>query len=265
MSGVCPASDRTPCRNPPAVHRAFHWLAPAPVARCASWQWRFSAFPPRLRAKGRALRGSSNRFRQLGLANPHLDSGGNAVAEIPGATMQASTPVILISAHLDTVFPAGTATDPVEQGHTHPRAGSLRQRGGPFRLLGWRGDAARGAHSGGADPVCRERRGEEGEGDLRGHALSLPGRRVRFTHRCCDGARRRRHFRGRHRALPAGAFASRSLDRAATRGPDAGAVNPHPAAGPRAARARTWTCRMATADHANVGQISGGTSVNSNS
>jgi len=44
-------------------------------------------------------------FRQSGLSRPEIDSAGNALACIPGA---GAAPPIVVSAHLDTVFPAGT-------------------------------------------------------------------------------------------------------------------------------------------------------------
>lgn len=45
------------------------------------------------------------RFRELGLAGIHQDEEGNVIAQRPG---RADLPSIIISAHLDTVFPEGT-------------------------------------------------------------------------------------------------------------------------------------------------------------
>jgi acetylornithine deacetylase/succinyl-diaminopimelate desuccinylase-like protein len=44
-------------------------------------------------------------FKQLGLENAHLDAAGNCVALRDGSW---SEPLLVVSAHLDTVFPAGT-------------------------------------------------------------------------------------------------------------------------------------------------------------
>ncbi|MGQ0539646.1 MAG: M20/M25/M40 family metallo-hydrolase [Gemmatimonadaceae bacterium] len=46
------------------------------------------------------------RFESLGLRNVRIDTEGNVIGERPGAG--ASGPVVLLSAHLDTVFPEGT-------------------------------------------------------------------------------------------------------------------------------------------------------------
>ena len=45
------------------------------------------------------------RFEELGLQNVRVDSVGNVIAERPGS---GSGPVIIFSAHLDTVFPEAT-------------------------------------------------------------------------------------------------------------------------------------------------------------
>ncbi|HUF66387.1 MAG TPA: M20/M25/M40 family metallo-hydrolase [Gemmatimonadaceae bacterium] len=47
----------------------------------------------------------ARRLRALGLQNVRIDREGNVLAERPGA---ATTPLIVLSAHLDTVFPEGT-------------------------------------------------------------------------------------------------------------------------------------------------------------
>jgi acetylornithine deacetylase/succinyl-diaminopimelate desuccinylase-like protein len=55
-------------------------------------------------------------FRSLGLGNVHLDEEGNALAELaPEDNSTSFSPVVLLSAHLDTVFPAGTRCEPIEQ------------------------------------------------------------------------------------------------------------------------------------------------------
>ena len=46
------------------------------------------------------------RMRALGLVNTRIDSEGNAIGELPGSDPRASS--VLISGHLDTVFPEGT-------------------------------------------------------------------------------------------------------------------------------------------------------------
>lgn len=55
-----------------------------------------------------AVRGDylESRFRELGLYNVHRDEVGNVIGSYPGTDHE--RPVIVVSAHLDTVFPPGT-------------------------------------------------------------------------------------------------------------------------------------------------------------
>ncbi len=53
------------------------------------------------------------RFEALGLKNVRIDSIGNVIAERPGT---GSGPVVIFSAHLDTVFPEGTDVSVTRQG-----------------------------------------------------------------------------------------------------------------------------------------------------
>jgi tripeptide aminopeptidase len=50
-------------------------------------------------------RAFAERLRALGLADVRIDGAGNAIGERPG---DAARPLVVLSAHLDTVFPAGT-------------------------------------------------------------------------------------------------------------------------------------------------------------
>jgi tripeptide aminopeptidase len=151
----------------PAVHRAFHWLHLHQL-QVRRWQLEILGIPaPPFGEQARAA-WFLECFRQLGLANPHLDSAGNVLAELPGASAGASTPVILLSAHLDTVFPAGTATDPVEQDTRIIAPGACDNAAGLSGLLGVAA-ALRHAELIPAVPILFAANvGEEGEGDLRG-------------------------------------------------------------------------------------------------
>lgn len=59
--------------------------------------------PFKEQARGRAL---ADRFRALGLANVRIDAEGNVLGERPGAAPDG--PLVVLSGHLDTVFPEGT-------------------------------------------------------------------------------------------------------------------------------------------------------------
>src|SRR5579864_3191400 len=106
----------------PPVHRAFHWLHLHQL-QLRRWQLEILAIPaPPFGEQARAA-WFIERFHQLGLSNPHLDAAGNALAEFPAAEPDPSStstrtsnpeirtsPVILLSAHLDTIFPAEVST-----------------------------------------------------------------------------------------------------------------------------------------------------------
>ncbi|MBS1821101.1 MAG: M20/M25/M40 family metallo-hydrolase [Acidobacteria bacterium] len=96
-----------------AVHRAFYWLHlhQPQIRRWLLETVRIPAPPFGERKRAEAF---LERFRSLGLTNVHLDEEGNVLGELATEGGGDDAPVILLSAHLDTVFPAGTACDPVE-------------------------------------------------------------------------------------------------------------------------------------------------------
>jgi tripeptide aminopeptidase len=173
----------------PAVHRAFHWLHLHQL-QLRRWQLEMLRIPsPPFGEQARAA-WFLERFQQLGLASPHLDEAGNALAELPCASTEAgapgsgasssatglsesdpearTSPVILLSAHLDTVFPPGTPTEPSEVDSRIFGPGACDNAAGLTALLGL-GAALR--HAGLAPPIpilFAANVGEEGEGDLRG-------------------------------------------------------------------------------------------------
>src|ERR1035437_4892234 len=68
----------------PAVHRAFHWFH-LQQPRLRQWHLEILRIPaPPFGERARA-EWFLERFHQLGLANPHLDEAGNALAELPAA------------------------------------------------------------------------------------------------------------------------------------------------------------------------------------
>ena len=174
----------------PALHRAFHWLhLHQPQLR--RWQLEILRIPaPPFGEQARAA-WFLERFQQLGLANPHLDAAGNALAELPSAILELGAPgqtspglgmsdmempdlgmprppVILISAHLDTVFPSTTSIEPTELDTRIVAPGACDNAAGLSALLGIAA-ALRHANLAPAVPILFAANvGEEGEGDLRG-------------------------------------------------------------------------------------------------
>jgi acetylornithine deacetylase/succinyl-diaminopimelate desuccinylase-like protein len=156
----------------PAVHRAFHWLHLHQL-QLRKWHLELLRIPaPPFGEQARAA-WFLERFQQLGLANSHLDAAGNALAELPAlpaakADPARPGPVILLSAHLDTVFPPGTRTEPTESDTRILGPGACDNGAGLSALLGLAA-ALRHAELAPAVPILFAANvGEEGEGDLRG-------------------------------------------------------------------------------------------------
>ncbi len=153
-----------------AVHRAFHWLhLHQPQLR--QWQLELVRIPAPPFGESARAAWFLDRFHQLGLTNPHLDDAGNVLAELsPEPSTLNPLPCILLSAHLDTVFPAGTPIEPLEEKDC-PRIyapGICDNAAGLTALLAIAA-ALRYAKITPPLPILFSANvGEEGEGDLRG-------------------------------------------------------------------------------------------------
>jgi acetylornithine deacetylase/succinyl-diaminopimelate desuccinylase-like protein len=196
-------------------------------------------------------------FREVGLKNVRIDAEGNVIGERPGGSAR---PNVVVSAHLDTVFPRGTNV-------------KVRRDGYVLRGPGI-GDDCRGL----ADVVAVARAlnkagvttagmitfvgtvGEEGLGDLRGvkrlfsdtlkdkidRFVSIDGDGLGITHIAIGSARFRVTFKG-----PGGhSFGS------------FGTVNPVHALGRAVARIGDFQVASSPRTTFNVGRIGGGTSIN---
>lgn len=164
------ASDRR-------VHRAFAWLH-LHEEQLRRWQMEFLAIaaPP----FGEAERAAwfCERFRMLGLAGAHVDAEGNALAELRarGAPdnhagdneLGADGPVVLLSAHLDTVFPAGTDCRPREQERKILGPGACDNGAGLTGLLALAAALRHAEMPPDCTVLFAANVGEEGEGNLRG-------------------------------------------------------------------------------------------------
>jgi acetylornithine deacetylase/succinyl-diaminopimelate desuccinylase-like protein len=241
-----------------AVHRAFGWLhLHEPTMR--RWQMEFLAIPAPPFAEAERAAWFCDRFRDLGLDDVRLDGEGNALAVLCGA---ADGPVVLLSAHLDTVFPAGTECVPREDEARILCPGACDNGAGLAALLG----IAAALKDAEADVPCTvlfaANVGEEGEGDLRGMRAIFAG-----------------EFAGRIRAAIAleGSGEATVVDRAlgsrrlrvTVSGPGghswADAGRPNPIMALAAALVAVGKLRLPARPRTtlNVGTIRGGTSVNS--
>ncbi|HEX3572187.1 MAG TPA: M20/M25/M40 family metallo-hydrolase [Acidobacteriaceae bacterium] len=245
-----------------AVHRAFRWFH-LHQQQLRRWHIELLRIPAPPFAESARAAWFLDRFRDLGLTNPHLDAAGNTLAELRAPSAAPDAPVILLSAHLDTVFPPETTIDIRESGPRILAPGACDNAAGLTGLLAL---AAALCDAGLSPPITilfAANVGEEGEGNLRGmrHLFTEITYATRIAAAIAlEGAG--------NSALVSRALASRRF-RVTVTGPgghswtDAGALNPilllarallaleplHRPAEPRTTL--------------NIGQISGGTSVNS--
>ena len=152
-----------------AIHRAFGWLhLHEPQIR--QWQLDFLAIPAPPFGEADRAAWFVDRFRELGLADVHLDEAGNALGVLPGGLAQSAEAGkhVLLSAHLDTVFPPGTASRPTEDGPRILCPGACDNGAGLAALLAILA-ALRHARIVPSMPILfAANTGEEGEGNLRG-------------------------------------------------------------------------------------------------
>ena len=153
------ASDRR-------VHRAFHWLHLHEL-QLRQWQMRMIAIPAPSFDEGARAGWFLERFRELGLVDVRLDEMGNALGVLPAGST-GSGRCVLLSAHLDTVFPSTTDCNPREEGPRILAPGACDNAAGLTALLGLAA-CLKYAELAPACPILFAANvGEEGPGDLRG-------------------------------------------------------------------------------------------------
>ena len=123
------ASDR-------AVHRAFGWLH-LHERTLRRWQMEFLEIPAPSFGEVERAAWFCERFQEIGLEGAGIDGEGNAVAELAARNVAEDAPVVLLSAHLDTVFPPGTDCMPREDGAKILGPGACDNGAGLAGLLGW--------------------------------------------------------------------------------------------------------------------------------
>lgn len=151
------------------VHRAFHWLHLNEL-QLRRWQMEFLAIPAPPFGETERARWFLEKFRALGLENVRLDAEGNALGEFTAAKPASDGRAVMLSAHLDTVFPAGTDCVPRESSENPVihGPGACDNGAGLAALLG----IAAAMEFAKLRPACTilfaANVGEEGEGNLRG-------------------------------------------------------------------------------------------------
>jgi tripeptide aminopeptidase len=152
------------------LHEAFRWLH-LHGQQMLRWQAELVQIPAPPFGEELRSRWIAEQFRAAGLTGIHTDAVGNVFGIIGDASADEAderTPVVLLSAHLDTVFPAGTPLDTVIKDDRIEAPGACDNASG---IIGMLAIAHALVHSKillGATLVFCGNVGEEGEGDLRG-------------------------------------------------------------------------------------------------
>ena len=246
------------------VHAAFAWLHGNPKT-IMDWQAELVAIPaPPFGEQARSL-WMATRFAEAGLSRVETDSVGNVFGWLPATKLppESSGPVVVLSAHLDTVFPAGTPLHPMVDGDRLQSPGACDNGAGVVGMLAIAHALIQVKAELAAPLLFLGNVGEEGEGDLRGmrflyQQTALAGRIA--AHIVLDGA-------GAESAVTQ-ALGSRRY-RVTVTGPgghsftDAGTPNPIAALASALAVLAETPLPDEPRTTFNVGTISGGTSVNS--
>lgn len=246
------------------VHAAFAWLHGNPKT-IMDWQAALVAIPaPPYGEEARAA-WLAERFREAGLQQVEIDAAGNVLGVLPATHLPADStgPVLLLSAHLDTVFPAGTPIEPVLDGDRLAAPGASDNAAGIAGLLAVLHALIHAKVALPAPLVFVGNVGEEGEGDLRGvrHLYNQNPLKSRIAaHIVLDGA-------GADAVVTQALGSSRFL--VTVKGPgghsftDAGTPNPIAALASALATLAETSLPAEPLTTLNLGTIHGGTSVNS--
>jgi acetylornithine deacetylase/succinyl-diaminopimelate desuccinylase-like protein len=223
------------------------------------WQMEMARIPAPPFGEAERARWLAQRFRELGLEDVHEDSVGNVLGLRTGSSDQCVT----VSAHIDTVFPAGTPLNIRREGSRLYGPGISDNGAGVTALLGIAAALKSAQISHELTVLFIGNVGEEGEGDLRGmrHIFSNSQFKDSITYSLVlDGAG--------SDTIVSEALGSRRFE-VIVRGPgghswsDYGTANPIPVLA-RAIQTFTETSVPASPKTTfNIGVIQGGTSVNS--
>jgi tripeptide aminopeptidase len=246
------------------VHAAFAWLHGNPQ-KIMDWQVELVSIPAPLNGEQARAEWLRAQFVACGLSAVEIDGIGNVCGILPARQLppESTGPVILLSAHLDTVFPLETPLHPVLDGDRLAAPGACDNGAGVAGLLTIAHAIKHAQVELPVPLVFLGNVGEEGEGDLRGmrylYNQTALGQRV-AAHIVLDGA-------GADGAVTQGVGSRRF--QITISGPgghsftDAGTPNPIAAIASALAAIAETPLPNEPRTTLNLGTIRGGTSVNS--
>jgi acetylornithine deacetylase/succinyl-diaminopimelate desuccinylase-like protein len=156
------------------IHAAFAWLHANPKT-IMDWQVALAAIPAPVHNEQARAAWLAARFADIGLRSIEIDLAGNVIGILPATSLppDSTGPVVLLSAHIDTVFPLGTPIHPLLDGDRLEAPGASDNAAGVAGMLAI---VSALLHAGLLNPgfglpvplAILGNVGEEGEGDLRG-------------------------------------------------------------------------------------------------
>jgi acetylornithine deacetylase/succinyl-diaminopimelate desuccinylase-like protein len=248
------------------VHQAFRWLH-LHDGLLMDWQRTLVGIPAPPFGEAQRAAWLLEQFGSLGLTSTTIDEEGNVLGLLPAPAATAATPpdaqrAVVLSAHIDTVFPAGTEVAPQINGTRLTAPGACDNAAGVTGLLAIAAALIDASITLPCPVLFVGNVGEEGEGDLRGMRYLYqrsPWRDRIAAHIVLDGAG--------HEVAVTEALGSRRF-LATVSGPgghswtDAGSPNPIAILSHAIAALTTAGEPRETRTTLNVGTIEGGSSVN---
>lgn len=244
--------------NSPELQRAFEFID-SQLEKITEEQIRICSIPaPPFGEKQRAEY-LARKFRELGLANARVDAEGNCVALREGRW---ASPLLAVSAHLDTVFPAGTDVAVRRVGSKLLAPGISDDGCGLVALLALAETLEKTEIATEGSLLFAGTVGEEGEGNLRGVRYLLTGGEwadridgfVSFdgaeTDRITNGALGSRRYRVIFRGIGGHSWG------------DFGVPNPVHALGRAISKLASYPAPKEPRTTFNVGRVEGGSSIN---
>ncbi len=149
----------------PPVQAAFRWFLES-EEELRRLQLELVRIPAPPHGEGERAQWLAARFREAGLQEVHLDEAGNVLGVLPGAHPRRAK--LALTAHIDTVFPAGARLEVRRQGNKLFGPGIADNGAGVTGLLALAGALRAAGLRPLADVLFVGNVGEEGEGDLRG-------------------------------------------------------------------------------------------------
>ncbi|HKR96588.1 MAG TPA: M20/M25/M40 family metallo-hydrolase [Candidatus Angelobacter sp.] len=155
-----------------SVHSAFIYLHNQ-EAEFRRWQRELTEIPAPPFGEAARSEWLRARFTALGLEDVHIDELGNVLGLL---APKPQVPLIAVSAHLDTVFPSGTALKTREEGNRLFGPGISDNAAGVIAVLATVAAIKRAQLQPATNILFVGNVGEEGEGNLRGmrHLFSVP-------------------------------------------------------------------------------------------